>query len=155
MTLEKLRKHCLSYPGATEQIQWGDDLVFKVGGKMFAVAATEPSARHRLSFKCSEETFAELLEIDGIDPAPYLARAKWVALERLDTIRDRELEARLGEAYDLVFAKLRKRDQARIASTLTRSPSAPRTESGSPGRRHQRAGTRRRRASTSPRRRER
>ncbi|MDP9324357.1 MAG: MmcQ/YjbR family DNA-binding protein [Acidobacteriota bacterium] len=116
MTLEKLRKRCLSYPGATEQIQWGADLVFKVGGKMFAVAATEPSARHRLSFKCSDETFTELLEIDGIDPAPYLARAKWVALERLDTIGDRELEARLREAYDLVFAKLTKKDQARIAS---------------------------------------
>jgi predicted DNA-binding protein (MmcQ/YjbR family) len=116
MTLEKLRKHCLSYPGATEQIQWGADLVFKVGGKMFAVAATEPSARHRLSFKCSQETFAELLEFDGIDPAPYLARAKWVALERLDTIGDRELEARIRESYDLVFAKLTKKDQASIVS---------------------------------------
>ena len=116
MTLEKLRKHCLSYPGATEEIQWGADLVFKVGGKMFAVAATEPSARQRLSFKCSAETFAELLETEGIEPAPYLARAKWVALERLDTIGDRELEARIRESYDLVFAKLTKKDQASIAS---------------------------------------
>jgi predicted DNA-binding protein (MmcQ/YjbR family) len=115
MTLEKLRKHCLSYPGATEQIQWGADLVFKVGGKMFAVAATEPSARHRLSFKCSDETFAELLETEGIEPAPYLARAKWVALECLDTISDRDLEVRIRQSYDLVFAKLTKKDQARIS----------------------------------------
>ena len=116
MNLEKVRRHCLAFPGATEQIQWGADLVFKVGGKMFAVAATESSARHRLSFKCSNETFAELLETEGIDPAPYLARAKWVALERLDTISDRELEARIRDSYDLVFAKLTKKDQASIAS---------------------------------------
>jgi predicted DNA-binding protein (MmcQ/YjbR family) len=83
---------------------------------MFAVAATEPSARHRLSFKCSNETFAELLETEGIDPAPYLARAKWVALERLDTISDSELETRIRESYDLVFAKLTKKDQAAITS---------------------------------------
>src|SRR5688572_18872952 len=38
MNLETLRKHCLAFPGATEQIQWGADLVFKVGGKMFCVA---------------------------------------------------------------------------------------------------------------------
>jgi predicted DNA-binding protein (MmcQ/YjbR family) len=116
MTLEKLRKHCLSYPGATEQIQWGADLVFKVGGRMFAVAATEPSATHRLSFKCSDEAFAELIEADGIDPAPYLARAKWVALERLDTLSGREIEARIRDSYDLVFAKLTRKDQAGIAS---------------------------------------
>ena len=42
MTLETLRTLCLSFPGATEQIQWGSDLVFKVGGKMFCVSCTEP-----------------------------------------------------------------------------------------------------------------
>src|SRR6185503_15993750 len=116
MTLEKLRKHCLSYPGATEQIQWGADLVFKVGGKMFAVAATEPDASHRLSFKCSDEGFAELIENEGVVPAPYLARAKWVALERFDALSDREIEQRIREAYDIVFGKLTKKSQASIAS---------------------------------------
>jgi len=116
MTLEKLRKHCLSYPAATEQIQWGADLVFKVGGRMFAVAATEPEVSHRLSFKCSHEAFAELVEQDGIDPAPYMARAKWVALERFDALTDREIEARIRDSYELVFAKLTKKDQASIAS---------------------------------------
>jgi len=114
MNLEKLRKHCLSYPGATEQIQWGADLVFKVGGRMFAVAATEPAASHRLSFKCSDEGFAELVENDGVTPAPYLARAKWVALERFDALNDREIEARIAEAYSLVFGKLTKKAQADI-----------------------------------------
>jgi predicted DNA-binding protein (MmcQ/YjbR family) len=113
MTLEKFRKICLSFPAATEQIQWGADLVFKVGGKMFAVAATEPSS-HAVSFKCSDEGFAELLERDGVSPAPYMARAKWVALERFDTLPDREVQDRLAEAYRLVFTKLTKKAQSEV-----------------------------------------
>ena len=114
MNLERLRKHCMSLPGATEQIQWGADLVFKVGGKMFAVAATEPEAGHRLSFKCSDDGFAELVEHDGVVPAPYLARAKWVALERFDSLSDKEIESRIVEAYTIIFEKLTKPQQAAI-----------------------------------------
>jgi predicted DNA-binding protein (MmcQ/YjbR family) len=116
VNLEKLRRHCLSFPAATEQIQWGADLVFKVGGKMFAVAATEPDASHRLSFKCSDEGFAELLENVGVVPAPYMARAKWVALERFDALSDREIESRIAESYSLVFEKLTKKQQAEIGA---------------------------------------
>ena len=116
MTLEKLRKHCLSYPAATEQIQWGADLVFKVGGKMFAVAATEPGASHSLSFKCSDERFGELVEREGIVPAPYMARAKWVALETFDALADREIQECIRQSYDLVFAKLTKKQQAEIGT---------------------------------------
>lgn len=120
MTLERLRRHCLSFPGTTEQIQWGDALVFKVGGKMFAVAATEPGASHAASFKCSDEGCAELLENDGVVPAPYLARAKWVALERFDALSDREIEARLREAYGIVLGKLPKAARAKIQGTRRR-----------------------------------
>jgi predicted DNA-binding protein (MmcQ/YjbR family) len=113
MTLEKLRQHCLSFPGATEQIQWGADLVFKVGGKMFCVACTE-TAPNVMSFKCDDETFAELCEREGIIPAPYMARAKWVALERWDTLNDRELKPFVAEAYRLVKQKLSKKAQAAL-----------------------------------------
>ena len=44
MTIERARAICLKFAGATEQIQWGNDLVFKVGGKMFAVAALEANS---------------------------------------------------------------------------------------------------------------
>jgi predicted DNA-binding protein (MmcQ/YjbR family) len=115
VNLEKFRRLCLTYPGTTEQVQWGADLVFKVGGRMFAVAATDTGAAHRLSFKCTDEGFLELLEIDGISPAPYLARAKWVALERWDALSDSELRDRVREAYNAVFAKLTKKAQASIA----------------------------------------
>ncbi len=124
MNLDRLRNICRTLPGATEHIQWDADLVFKVGGKMFAVAATDPAASQRLSFKCSDEGFAELLEQEGIVPAPYLARAKWVSLERFDALADREIANRISEAYDLVFAKLTKKAQAEISARRTRSARA-------------------------------
>lgn len=125
MNIEKFRTLCLAFPGATEQIQWGADLVFKVSGRMFAVAATEPLA-HVLSFKCSDEGFAELLEVDGVVPAPYLARAKWVALERFDVLSDREIQDRIAEAYRLVFAKLTRKEQERASSSVKGRSTTPR-----------------------------
>jgi predicted DNA-binding protein (MmcQ/YjbR family) len=115
MTLERLRTTCLAFPGATEQIQWGADLVFKVGGKMFCVACTEV-APVVTSFKCDDETFAELCERDGIIPAPYMARAKWVALERWDALEDREFKPLLDRAYALVRERLSKKLQASLES---------------------------------------
>jgi predicted DNA-binding protein (MmcQ/YjbR family) len=113
MTLEALRQLCLSFPGATEQVQWGADLVFKVGGKMFCVANTEPGSV-AMSFKCDPDTFAELVERDGVIPAPYLARARWVALERFDSLPAREIAALVRRSYDLVVAKLPKATRASI-----------------------------------------
>ena len=113
MTIESIRRWCLSLPGVTEDIKWDDDLVFSVGGKMFCVAMLE--LPHRLSFKCDEEAFAELIEREGIIPAPYLARAKWVSLESLDGPMEwRELKGRLRLSYALVKARLPKRAQAAI-----------------------------------------
>jgi len=105
MNIDQLRKICLSFPGATEQIQWGDDLLFKVGGKMFAVTPLEP-ARLWLSLKADPEEFAELTERPGIIPAPYLARAKWIAIETSETLPSTEVAALLRKSYDHVVAKL-------------------------------------------------
>jgi predicted DNA-binding protein (MmcQ/YjbR family) len=117
MNIDWVREHCLSFPGATEQIQWGNDLLFKVGGKMFAVAPLEP-APVCLSFKVSEESFAELTERPDIIPAPYLARAQWVALETRDALPTEELARLLRESYELIVAKLPKR----IREGLSRPP---------------------------------
>jgi predicted DNA-binding protein (MmcQ/YjbR family) len=105
MNVDWLRELCLSFPGATEQIQWGNDLLFKVAGKMFAVMPLEP-APVCLSFKASPETFAELTERSNIIPAPYLARAQWVALQTRDALPAQELARLLRESYEMVFAKL-------------------------------------------------
>ena len=115
MTLERLRRLCLALPGATEQIQWGADLVFKVGGKMFCVACTE-QAPNIMSFKCDDESFAELCEREGCIPAPYLARAKWVAIEQWSTLDDREYQPMVERAYTIVRSTLPKKTQAALAS---------------------------------------
>jgi len=104
-----VRSYCLSFPHATENVQWGNDLVFKIAGKMFAVIVLEGPAKYVMSFKCTEERFAELIEEDGIDPAPYSARYHWVALERFGVLSERELKALLRNSYDLVRAKLPKK----------------------------------------------
>ncbi len=117
MEIDFVRRVCLSFPHATEQIQWGHDLVFKIGGKMFAVMPTEV-APVILSFKCDHETFAELCERPGIIPAPYMARAQWVALEPKHPLSKKEMETLLRRSYDLVFAKLTKKDQARLEAAL-------------------------------------
>jgi predicted DNA-binding protein (MmcQ/YjbR family) len=111
MDIDWIRRFCLALPGATEQIQWEDDLLFKVGGKTFAVVPLEP-ARLYISFKTSPEDFAELVERRGIIPAPYLARAQWVALESESALRRTELEELLRRAHSLILAKLPKRIQA-------------------------------------------
>jgi predicted DNA-binding protein (MmcQ/YjbR family) len=116
MTLTRLREHCKTFPGVTEQIQWRKDLVFKVGGKMFCVANTDPAGEEiAMSFKCDPEMFAELCERDGCRPAPYMARAQWVGVERLDTLADRELKSLVARAYELIRAKLPKKTQAALA----------------------------------------
>jgi predicted DNA-binding protein (MmcQ/YjbR family) len=115
MNTELTREHCMSLPHATENVQWGADLCFKIGGKMFAVMALEPSD-HLLSFKCTPESFVELQEIEGIVPAPYMARAQWVSLQRWSALRDEELRDLLRTAYELVFAKLTKKAQQELRS---------------------------------------
>jgi len=128
MNVDWLREVSLSFPGATEQIQWGSDLLFKVGGKMFAVTPLEP-APVCLSFKASPEHFAELTERPNIIPAPYLARAQWVALETRDALPADELARLLRESYDMVFAKLSKKVRDAVSST---KPVAPKARSKKP-----------------------
>src|SRR3974390_482900 len=105
MDIDALRRLCLSFPGATEQVQWGSDLLFKVCGKMFAVTPLEP-APVWLSLKVTPDNFVELTERPGIIPAPYLARASWIAIESPTILPTPELASLLRGSYDLAVAKL-------------------------------------------------
>jgi predicted DNA-binding protein (MmcQ/YjbR family) len=118
MNIDQLRKLCLSFAGVTEQIQWGDDLLFKVGGKMFAVTSLEPR-KVWISLKASPENFAELTERPGVIPAPYLARAKWISLESADALPDPEISQLVRESYELVLAKLPQKIRESIAKAPT------------------------------------
>jgi predicted DNA-binding protein (MmcQ/YjbR family) len=82
---------------------------------MFAVTPLEP-APVCLSFKASPENFAELTERPNIIPAPYLARAQWVALQTWDALPADELARLLRDSYEMVFAKLPKKTRDAIAN---------------------------------------
>lgn len=106
MNIEQLREFCLSLPHATEDVKWGQDLCFSVAGKMFCVTGLEPTDGISLSFKCTPEKFAELTELDGIIPAPYVARYHWVRVEDPAALPRSEIMALIRESYQMVFDKL-------------------------------------------------
>ena len=102
MTLDEIKAHCLSLPGAEHSVKWGDDQVYTVAEKMFAV-----------SFKCTDDAFEMLTEAGVAEPARYLARAKWVTA-KLDAMPDEEWRARRTAAYTAVRSKLTKKAQAAL-----------------------------------------
>ncbi len=106
MNTDTIREFCLAFPDATENLQWGDDLCFKIGGKIFAIVGLD---NPRLCFKCVPETFAELIEREDIHPAPYVGRYKWVMLDRLDAVRWDELRELIRQSYEMVAAKVPKK----------------------------------------------
>ena len=108
MELEAIEAFCLSLPGASVVVQWGDDHVYKVGGKMFAVAGGRALG---ISFKASDMAF-ELLPEQGIArPAPYLARARWLQLTDAQALEPDDLLAYLRQAHAIVAARLPKRQR--------------------------------------------
>ena len=113
MNIDSIRNYCLSLPHATEDIQWGNDLLFRISGKIFAGMSLDPP--HSLSFKCTPEKFDELIEFEGVIPAPYMARNKWVMLERLDALNDSEIKGLIKHSYEMIFSKLTKKAQAELA----------------------------------------
>src|SRR5271170_2880880 len=112
MDAERAREFLRKLPLVEETMQWGDNLVYwvgdkAVGGKMFALVNLEADGRHRvMSFAAGPERFHELVENEGVIPAPYMARLHWVALERWGAIPGKELETLLRSARDMTYAKL-------------------------------------------------
>jgi predicted DNA-binding protein (MmcQ/YjbR family) len=125
MDLEAIRAYSLRLPHVTESVQWGDDLVFKVGGKMFLVANLEP-AEFAMSLKVGREAFYTLQETEGIEPAPYLARAQWLALREFHILRDAEMMELIAEAHRIVWESLsaRRREEMEKAGAPAKSTAA-------------------------------
>ena len=113
MDFEAAKTLCRSFPGVTEDTKWGNDIVFSIGDKMFAV--TNLGEATGMSFKVEDDRFLELTDRPGIIPAPYLARAKWVYLEKATALGDVEAAELLRRSYELVLAKLTKKLQREIA----------------------------------------
>jgi len=113
MNVDEIREYCLAFPDATEKLQWGDALCFKVRTKMFAVLGLD---RPRLTFKCTAETFAEMIEREDICPAPYLGHRNWIMLERLDALPGVELRGAIQQSYEMVVAKAPRKARSRRAA---------------------------------------
>jgi predicted DNA-binding protein (MmcQ/YjbR family) len=124
MNAEQVRETLLKLPHVEETMQWGANLVFwvgdkAIGGKMFALVNLDDDGKGVISFAAGQERYPELLEIDGVIPAPYMARIFWVALTRWDAIPSRELIGLLAHGRDLVHAKLPKRTKDVLAMPPT------------------------------------
>ena len=109
MKVELIQRFCLTFPHATEKLQWGDTLCLKVGGKLFAILNLS-SVPARLVLKCTPEKFGELVEREGIIPAAYVGRYNWVSVEREEALPWPELQDLVRKSYALVVAKVRKAD---------------------------------------------
>ena len=107
MDIDTLRKFCLSLPAVTEDVKWGNDLVFSVGAKMFCVASLEPP--FSCSFKVKDEEFEEMSNRDGFKPAPYMARAQWVLVNNPAKLNKKEWEKYIRGSYEMVKSKLTKK----------------------------------------------
>ena len=105
MTRDELHAAALALPGAEMTVQWGDDHIYKVGGKMFA--GTD-GGYSNLSFKATDIAFEALTATGRARPAPYMARAKWVMFDDLAGLDADEVRGWLRTSHELVAAKLTK-----------------------------------------------
>ena len=104
MNIEEFRKFCIRLPAVTEDIKWGNNLVFSVAGKMFCLADLD--IPFQASFKVTEEEFVKLTASDSIIQAPYFARMKWVKVMDEARLTNKEWEYFLLQSYELVKLKL-------------------------------------------------
>jgi predicted DNA-binding protein (MmcQ/YjbR family) len=112
MNIEQLRKFCLSLPHTTEDIKWDNDLCFLIGEKMFCVTGLEGS--FSASFKVKDVEFNRLTEMEGIIPAPYLARNKWVLVENSNALTIKEWSHYISQSYATIKSKLPKKILAQL-----------------------------------------
>jgi predicted DNA-binding protein (MmcQ/YjbR family) len=146
MDNERIREICMALPHVKETVNWGHHLVYwagdrDLGGKMFAMTDLDGVGIGVLWFHCGAERFDEMLEVEGIIPSPYLAKAHWVTLERWDVLRPRQIEEELRRAHALIYAKLPARtlallelpeNERRKAPTRRKTDAKKRSKSGSP-----------------------
>ena len=108
MDIEMFREYCLTLPGTTEDMKWGDNLCFMIEEKIFVIASLDGGT---FNFKCDPEDFEELTARDGISQAPHFAKGQWISLIDFDVMPDHELKSRIATSRELVLRKLPKKTQ--------------------------------------------
>ncbi|MBL4837445.1 MAG: MmcQ/YjbR family DNA-binding protein [Kordiimonadaceae bacterium] len=115
MKRDELDSLCRSLTGTSNVIQWGGASVWKVGGKIFAVCAVwGEGADEKISFKCSDSSYQILCELEGVIPAPYLARAKWVQVLSNASLADEDIQSYIVEAHSIIAGKLTKKARTEL-----------------------------------------
>ncbi len=114
MSPRQIAAYCLTLPHATRIVQWEGVQVFKVGGKMFCLIAPEDHSVGRICFKSAPEYYDALSHAPGFRPAPYLARAKWVAVDDPAVLTSREMKAYIKRAHSVIAAALPKKKQKEL-----------------------------------------
>jgi predicted DNA-binding protein (MmcQ/YjbR family) len=120
MDAESARAFLLTLPHAVETQQWGDNLVFwvgdkAIGGKMFCMVNLDGGSKAAISYSAGPERYPELLEREGLFPAPYMARIHWIAAERWSAFRNAEWQSELRAAHAITYAKMSKRMHETLA----------------------------------------
>jgi predicted DNA-binding protein (MmcQ/YjbR family) len=105
MNVEDIRAICKKMAAVTEDIKWGHDLVFSIGGKMFCVVGLDQFPV-TASFKVGDEQFEEMCTRDGFKPAPYVAKYKWVWIDDINKMNKTGWKQFIMQSYELVKAKL-------------------------------------------------
>ncbi len=124
--IDWVREFCRSLPHTTEDVQWGNDLLFRIARKIYCGVPLGPESSIKITFKCTPEKFAELTEMEGIIPAPYVAKHHWVAVTDLKALRQAEIKELIANSYRIVFEKLPKRMQAELSKPQSKNKSKTR-----------------------------
>ena len=114
MNIETLRAYCLTFPGAEEDVKWGNDLCFCVAKKMFCVTGLQGA--FSFSLKVTPEEFAALTQLEGVLPAPYSARYHWILVKNPSALPESEWREYILRSYEMVRSKLPKKVRAQLGS---------------------------------------
>ena len=113
MEIEDIQNICKKFPGVTEDIKWGHDLCFLVGGKMFCVVGLDQKPVSA-SFKVTEEEFGEMSARPGFKPAPYVDKYKWVWMDHINRLSKKDWMHYTSQSYELVKSKLTKKVRGKL-----------------------------------------
>jgi len=116
MDFQSIRDYCLALPGAVEDVKWEGDLTFLIETKIFAIIGIHNQAPRAVTLKVPKPEYERLIAIEGVEPAPYLARYHWVAIRQPKRFPPDWIQTMLDQSYDLILSKLPKRVQKRIRS---------------------------------------
>ncbi|MBN2486487.1 MAG: MmcQ/YjbR family DNA-binding protein [Bacteroidales bacterium] len=106
MNIEQLREYCLSKPGATECFPFDETtLVFKVGGKIFALTDLEGDLT--INLKCDPETAISLREqYSFVLPGYHMSKKHWNTIIIDERVNDKLLCSWVDHSFGLVYKSL-------------------------------------------------